>query len=280
MRSGWRVFSFAVLTLMGNQLRADVTLRYETTVEDGPMPGLPPNVFPKDLAGTFVIQVKGDLGKITRGVWTVIVDRTKDQATIVNAVTKTYATERLSEILQGGTGLDVATVTGRTAVIQGIQAEEKRDRSISVWVSKFEEAGRVPAVAEMARFRRSYGPAMPFPMRSNGLDEINAMLAELLRRRTLILRVTIEITPLTKIHQQLLELSTRPLYVSAFKPPTGYSAVSLPQVLKPVAPEPPESVSVGNAGPTRPTLFDGVVSYTAEDGTRKRIDVGKRCTDL
>jgi len=180
-------FLFAALfSIAASLLRADVTIRYETT-------------FKSALAGTAgfmpgpqqsTVRMKGNRGVTTEDGLTTIVDFAKQQITVVDMAHLKYATipaaqysGRMAGAFPVGASLHSkaeSRATGRTEVIQGVPASEKEfivtidvpvpnvasgpggtplppismKMTIQMWTAQPDAVLRVPAVRELTGFQQ------------------------------------------------------------------------------------------------------------------------------
>jgi hypothetical protein len=194
----------ALVLSMAPALRADVTLRYETTFK--PAAALQPMMEQATKAmqagagagAATSIRMKGNQGYTTAGNLIEIFDFTKGDVTLVDPANKTFAALPLSQLMDkmaaampdtppqqmqmiqqllGSMKTNVdSKVTGKTAEIQGVQAEEREvtftldiplppgmvkqtGPSMSmklvmhIWTAKKEEALRVPAIRELTGYQ-------------------------------------------------------------------------------------------------------------------------------
>src|SRR5271157_3683247 len=152
MTCRFRSFAFAfLLALTLSVVRADVTLRYKMEVKANP--GLPAQGVAGAVPQETVLRVKGGKGFSTFMGYNSIVGFAAREITLLDTATKRYAkmtadqfgdemARAMPEIpadARGGmagmagmkAGVSPARVTGRTAVIQGLEAEE-REIAISI----------------------------------------------------------------------------------------------------------------------------------------------------
>jgi hypothetical protein len=190
-----RVFaSVFLIPLTLPLLHADVTLRYKTEIKMNPtlpaqmtaVMGGADSIIPKDR----VLQLKDGKGFSTAPGYNSITDFTTQEITLLDGITSRYAklkASQLSGVLAGAapkmpaeataamaslkTEVSPARVTGRTAVIQGVETEE-REIVISIagpavpnmpsgpmvkvvmqlWTAKPGEVLRVPAIRELTGY--------------------------------------------------------------------------------------------------------------------------------
>lgn len=185
----------ALAVMAAPALRADVTIRYQS--EFKPTAALQP------LMGQFMkaaqagseqsVRMKGSKAYTTAGNWIQIFDFVKEEVTLIDPAHKTFATLPVSQLADKMAGALPATAqtpdvqqvlasikshvdskaTGKTAEIQGVQAEE-REVTITmdlpmpasmnqtgpsvrlvmhIWTPKKEEALRVPAIRELTGYQ-------------------------------------------------------------------------------------------------------------------------------
>jgi len=174
---------------------ADVTVRYKAEVK--PNPGLPAQMVESIAKGVSVslppesvLQIKGDKGYSTIGAFRSIIDLKTKQITAIDPDERRYATsdtqhfaEEAGKVLSelppearaamGAMKISSdSRVTGRSATIQGIEAEE-REATVSI------EAPPVPNLPPGPMIKM----AMQFWTAKPGQEERNPALKEVLRRR-------------------------------------------------------------------------------------------------
>lgn len=241
-------YIWAIMVLVAPGLRADVTIRYQS--EFKPSASLQPLMeqFMKTLqtATSSSVIVKGNQAYTTTGRMTQIFDFAKGDMTLIDPAHKTFTTlpvaqfadkmagaiPQMSSQQMQGIGQAMAMiksnvdskVTGKTAEIQGVQAEEREitltmdfpmpgttqngpamKMVIHLWTAKKEEALRVPAIRELTGYqawqRYIMNPAGVFEKMAGkmpGVSEIIApLLAEMFKNQAVILRTHMEIyTPI------------------------------------------------------------------------------------
>ncbi|MGD0359746.1 MAG: hypothetical protein ABSC93_02690 [Bryobacteraceae bacterium] len=240
---------FALIVLVASGLRADVTIRYQS--EFKPSAALQPIMeqFMKTMqtATNSSVIVQGNRAYTTTGNWTQIFDFAKGEMTLVDPAHKTFTTlpvaqfadkmagamPQMSSQQMQGIGQALASiksnvdskVTGKTAEIQGVQAEEREvtltmdfplppgmtqngpamKMVIHIWTAKNEEAMRVPAIRELTGYqawqRYIMNPAGVFEKvagKMPGVSEIiGPLLTEMFKNQAVILRTHMEIyTPI------------------------------------------------------------------------------------
>jgi len=237
MRNKW----IAVVVLLAPLLRGDATLRYHTDVKTAAgVPGLPAGGGP-DLAGVrdMVVRIKGNKAYSTQGNLTSIMDLTTQDMTLIDTVHKRFAkvsasqyaeqvkaaiptipSEARTALASMKTSVDTRS-TGRTATIQGIQAEEHEfvltmdlppggppqagplmKMFMQIWTAKPEEAQRVPALQEFQNYTASATSSMnPMEMVRQvfsalpGLgDSLGSMVADMSKSGSMSMRVHTEVT--------------------------------------------------------------------------------------
>jgi hypothetical protein len=277
-----------LLLIAPSFLRADATIRYKTEM-DSPVavPALP---------ATSLIYMKGNKGVTVSGDMTTIADFAKQEITLVDTVRKKYATipaseygDRISQAVAqvAGTGQTAAAAeifnsmkvtceskrSGRSEVIQGVQAEE-REQTCSlaielpeslkqastavtgagvkfvthIWFAAPAERARVPALWQLSGFE-FWSKYFANPMEAMGKfmpGGMAAMLADMRKDQSAILRLNMEAymdmpsipggaaaaglptitpgSPMIKMTQEIVELSTSPLDDSLFRVPDDCAA--------------------------------------------------------
>ena len=237
MRNRW----IALVVVLAPLLRGDATLRYRTDVKTASgVPGLPVGGGP-DPAGTrdLLVRIKGNKAYSTQGNLTSIMNLTTQDMTLIDAVHKRFATVSASQYAEQvkaalptipteartalasmKTSVDTRN-TGRTATIQGIQAEEHEfvltmdlppggppqagplmKMLMQIWTAKPEEAQRVPALQEFQNYTASATSSMnPMEMVRQvfsalpGLgDSLGSMVADMSKSGSMSMRVHTEVT--------------------------------------------------------------------------------------
>jgi len=178
-------------------LRADVTIRYQSELQ--------PSAAFESMMGQFMksvqagsaqsVQMKGSKAYTTTGNWIQIFDFVKEEVTLIDPAHKTFATLPVSQLADKMAGAMpqashaptpelqqamasiktnvTSKVTGKTAEIQGVQAEE-REVTVTmaipmpaattnagpsvrlvmhIWTARKEEALRVPAIRELTGYQ-------------------------------------------------------------------------------------------------------------------------------
>ncbi len=219
--------------------RADATLRYHTEIQTTPL--IPAGTLDQTLASMrdMAVQIKGNKAFSSQGSLTSIVDLTTQEMILVDVANNRFATttagqygqqvktaipavpEQARALLDSMKSHFESRSTGRTDVIQGIQAEEQEfvltmDMALpggpampspfmkmvmQVWTAKPEEAQRVPALQEF----KNYTAIASFSMNSTeaiqqilsimpGMgDGFSAMMAEMSKKGAMSLRMHTEI---------------------------------------------------------------------------------------
>ena len=237
MRHKWIV----LIAVLAPLLRGDATLRYRTDVKTAAgVPGLPGGGIP-DLGGMrdMVVRIKGNKAYSTQGNMTSIMDLTTQDMTLIDNVHKRFAkasasqyaeqvkaampvmpTEARTALASMKTSVDTRN-TGRTATIQGIQAEEHEfvltmdlppggppqagplmKMLMQIWTAKPEEALRVPVLQEFQNYTASATSTMnPMEMVKQvfsalpGLgDSLGSMIADMSKSGSMSMRVHTEVT--------------------------------------------------------------------------------------
>src|SRR5436190_3680177 len=230
-----------VVVALAPLLRGDATLHYHTEVSTAAaVPGLPAGGGP-DLAGIrdMVVRIKGNKAYSTQGNMTSIMDLTTQEMTLIDTVHKRFAkvsasqyaeqvkaaipaipTEARTALASTKTSADTRS-TGRTATIQGIQAEEHEfvltmelppggppdagpmmKMRMQMWTAKPEEAQRVPALQEYQNYTASAKSTMnPMEMVKqvfSGLpglsDSLGSMIADMSNSGSTSMRIHTEVT--------------------------------------------------------------------------------------
>src|SRR5580658_5119132 len=135
--------------LLALTLRADVSIRYQSEIKPAAalQPMLEPFLKNAQLAPATSMRMKGNKGYTTAGNWIEIFDYVKQEVTLLDPEHKTFATLPLSQLgdklagaIPHGTPEQMqaaekamaamqikvdSTMTGKTAEIQGVRAEER-----------------------------------------------------------------------------------------------------------------------------------------------------------
>jgi len=237
MRTKW----IALVVVLAPLLRGDATLRYHTDVKTAAgVPGLPAGGGP-DLAGMrdMLVRIKGNKAYSTQGNLTSIMDLTTQDMTLIDTVHKRFAkvsasqyaeqvkaaiptipSEARTALASMKTSVDTRS-TGRTATIQGIQAEEHEfvltmdlppggppqagplmRMLMQIWTAKPEETQRVLALQEVQNYTASATSTMnPMEMVKQvfsalpGLgDSFESMIADMSKSGSMSMRVHTEVT--------------------------------------------------------------------------------------
>jgi hypothetical protein len=261
MRQLHRCAGFVLLLApLAPSMRADVTLRYHTDIKTTGAIGvsIPLN---QTLGGMrdMVIRIKGNKAYSSQGNLFSIMDLMTQQLILVDAPHKRFATvpasqyaeqvksvipaipEQARAVFASMKSNLVFRSTGRTAVIQGIQAEEQEfvltidlplpgappmpgpfmKMVMQVWTAKPEEARRVPTLQEFKNYTASASSAMnPAEMMKQVLgglpgmgDSIGAMLEEVSKQGSMSLRMHAE------LFMPVLALMSRQLPQQPGQPP-------------------------------------------------------------
>jgi hypothetical protein len=231
-------------------LRADVTLRYETEFKPAaalqPMMEQAMKTMQTASGSATTIRMKGNQGYTTSGNWIEIFDFTKGDVTVVDPASKTFAALPLSQLgdkmagampqatSQGMQAVQQilasmkshvdSTMTGKTAEIQGVQAEEREvtltldiplpagmakstgpdinmKLVMHIWAAKKEEALRLPAIRELTGYqawqRYIMSPAGMFEKLAGKMpgmaNVLGPFLEELSKNQAVMLRTHTEI---------------------------------------------------------------------------------------
>jgi hypothetical protein len=198
-----------------SSLRADVTVRYETTITLSPL--MPPEAqaqLKKSGTAPITMLVKGSKGLTRSGSFASVTDLAKQTTLVMNSDQKTYASATMGDYEQAVSLLvpkpsaetqnllaNMETKfesknTGRTATIRGILAEERQivvsisskagtDQEapgqlmrmvLNLWSAAPNQAAQVPALAEVERFTALSQTAMdPTAMFQQILGPYSAM---------------------------------------------------------------------------------------------------------
>jgi hypothetical protein len=233
------VFLLVAIMPLAAPLRADATLRYHTDIQTSAF--LPAASLDQALGGIrdMVIRIKGNKAYSSQGNLSSIMDLMTQDLTLVDAAHKRFATVPASQYAEQvktavpavpdqaraalasmKTNLE-SRLTGRTATIQGIEAEEHEfvltmemplpgapqfasplmKMVMQVWTAKPEEAQRVPALQEfknyMASANSAMNPAEMIKQVLSGLpgmsDNLGTMFAELTKNGAMSLRMHTEL---------------------------------------------------------------------------------------
>ena len=189
MACRFRAFaSIFLLPLTLSVVHADVTLRYKMEIK--PNPGLPAQMAAAATSQESVLRLKGGKGVSSSMGYTSIIDFTTKEITVLDTAGKRYAkmtadqfaeemgrampempAEARASMSSMKADVSPARATGRTAVIQGVEAEE-REIAVSIegpamanmppgpmvkmvmqlWRAKPGEATRVPAIRELTGY--------------------------------------------------------------------------------------------------------------------------------
>lgn len=206
----FRAFAFVFLApLTLAVVRADVTLRYKMEIKTNP--ALPAQMAAGALPQESLLRLKGGKGSSSSMGYTSIVDFATQEITVLDTATKRYAKmthDRFGEEMgrampempaqaraaMSSLKADVspARLTGRTAVIQGIEAEEREiamsvegpampnmppgpmvKMVIQLWSAKPGEAVRVPAIRELTGYALwSYATMNPTAFMSKTMRQL------------------------------------------------------------------------------------------------------------
>jgi len=242
-----------VLLLAGlaPSVRADATLRYHTDIQTSA--AIPAAAFDQALSGMrdIVLRVKGTKAISSQGNLTSIMDVTTQDVILVDATHKRFAQGQASQFTQQAksmvpevpeqarafmasmkTNLESHS-TGRTATIQGIQADEHEfvlsidmampggpptaspfmKITMQVWTAQPDEAQRVPALQEIKNYTTSASSNMnPVEMVKQILgampgmgDGLSAMMGEMTKNAGVTMRIHAEVSApfLSLMSQQL-----------------------------------------------------------------------------
>jgi len=256
---GRRAAVVILLASISPVLRADATLRYHTDIQTTAL--IPTAALDQTLAGLrdMVVRIKGNKASSSLGKVTSIVDLTTKEMILVDVANKRFATmsvgqygqqvktalpalpAQASAILNSMKSRFESRNTGRTEVIQGIQAEEQEfvlsvDMALPggpatpspfmkmvmhVWTAKPEELQRVPVLQEF----KSYSSTAGISMNSTDVikqilsimpgmgDGVNTMMAEMSKTGGVSLRMRTEVAMpfLATMMQQMPEQARQSL---------------------------------------------------------------------
>ncbi|HUE23304.1 MAG TPA: hypothetical protein VMQ86_16580 [Bryobacteraceae bacterium] len=226
-------------------LYADVTIRYQSAMKlSGPLQPLMEKLGKAVQSGSpSSIRMKGNKGYTTAGNWTEVFDFVKQEVTLIDPAQKTFTTMPASQLADKMAGAfpqaasaqmqaaqqalaSIKTkvdskMTGNTAEIQGVQAEEREvtvtmdmpmptvvnqpDASLKmvmhIWTAKKEEALRVPAIRELTGYQawqkyilNPVGVLQKLGGKLPGMSNvIGPMIEEIFKNPSVILRTRVEI---------------------------------------------------------------------------------------
>jgi hypothetical protein len=227
-----------LLAPLAPSMRADATLRYHTDIQTAPL--IPAAALDQALGGMrdMVIRIKGNKAGSSLGNLTSIMNLTTQELALVDASNKRFAAvpaaqyaeqaksavpampDQARAILASMKSNLESHSTGRTAAIQGIQAEEYEfvltidmampggpatpapfmKMVMQVWTALPEEAQRVPALQEFKNYTASAAANNPTEMIKqilSGLpgmgDSIGAMVEEISKKGATTLRMHAEV---------------------------------------------------------------------------------------
>jgi hypothetical protein len=227
----------ALALLLAPGVRADVTIRYQS--EFKPAAALQPilqQLMKATVAGSETsLRMQGNKGYVTVGNWTEVFDFVKGEVTLVDPAHKTFAALPVSQLADKMAGAmpqmtseqmqalesvktDVGSrITGKTAEIQGVQAEEREvtltvdlplpgmnqtgpgmKLVMHIWTAKQAEALRVPAIRELTGYqawqRYFMNPAGMIGKMMPGMNKtIGPMIEEMFKNQSVILRTRMEV---------------------------------------------------------------------------------------
>lgn len=238
------VMTFAICGAQA--LHADVTLRYQTEIKPAAVlePFLGPLQKAMEAQASTSVQMKGNLGFTQMGKWSEIIDFVKGEATLLDPAHKTYAkvpltglmdklagalsqqssqqSEAMNQVMASiKTHVD-SKVTGKTAEIEGIQAEEREvvftmdipmpsnmpqqsgpsvKLVVDIWTAKKDENLRVQALRELAGYyawqKYVMNPAGIFDKLAGQMPGMKAAMGplvdEMFKNQSVILRTHMEI---------------------------------------------------------------------------------------
>ena len=294
----------ALATCAAPALRADVTIRYQETVKTAaPLPGQAAPTPPLDSSST--VQMKGHHGVMIDDDSTTLVDFDRQELTLIDPVHRKYATIPGSQYtarmagsmpqLDSGPGGPMTSKvesrrTGRTEVIQGIPAEEREvtltvqiatpegatlpptslKMVVQLWTAQQDAVLRNPAIRELTAFQQwqNYflSPVEMIQKVAPSDAGGNALLEELTKRQSLVLRMDMRIYPpsmaaltglpadsdaaVMSMHSEVVEISTAPIPDSVFQIPAGFTATTFDEVMNG---REPQATRAANASAPEPT---------------------------
>jgi hypothetical protein len=208
MACRFRAFASAFLmALTLSMVRADVTLRYKMELKANPaLPAQMARVMPQET----VVRLKGGKGFSTSMEFNSIIDFTTKEMTLLDTAGKRYAklpydqygeevarampempAEARAALPSMKAEISPARVTGRTAVIQGVEVEERQivvsvegpampnmppnpmvKMVVQLWSAKTGEVMRVPAIRELTGYSLwSYATMNPTASMSKAMNQ-------------------------------------------------------------------------------------------------------------
>jgi hypothetical protein len=236
--------ALALVLWLSSGLRADVTIRYQSEFKPSAalQPILEQVMKSVETGSTSSVRMKGNKAYTTSGNWIQIFDFAKQEVTLVDSAHKTYAAFPISQFADQMAGaIPQATseqmkaaqqalasvkssvdskMTGNTAEIQGIQAEERQvtltmelpmpttnqssagiKMAMHIWTPKKEEVLRVPAIRELTGYQawqryviNPVGILDKLLGKMPGMsDSIGSMFDEIYKNPSVILRMRVEI---------------------------------------------------------------------------------------
>lgn len=274
-----RIFPAAIsvaLLLAPSFVRGDATIRYKTEVTSAlPFPAT-------ELTG--ITYMKGNKGATVSSGEIIVADFVKNEITLIDTERKRYVTipasefaTRMAEMMPKADTADGqipgspqtkcdSHKTGRTEVIQGVQAEEREQTCwqeikltegtqqepaavadlggkfvTHVWSASPSERARVPALWQLSGYELWQKYFMnPTQTEDRIMGGMSSMMEDLQPDQSAILRLTMEMymktpppgvtttasEPTMKMTQEIVELSTAPLDDSLFQVPADYAATT------------------------------------------------------
>jgi hypothetical protein len=226
-----RIFA-TVLALFVSSLNADVTIRYKSEVKSS-LPAMIPNTALANIQPDTTLRIKGSKSYNEIGRASFISDTAGKELILVDTAGKKYASTTMDEYLRAldsavsiherakstlaafkSKGAD-SKATGRTATIQGIEAEERQIEwslegpampnmplgsirfVMQIWVSKESEAARVPALRELAAYNQSalsaVGGIKKFQDMLPGWGDLASLMHDVAKSNSVMLRRHIDL---------------------------------------------------------------------------------------
>ena len=228
-----------LLAAAAGSLCADVTVRYKSEIKSPFMQAMPGEMqaqLQSMMPSSTSTRVKGNKGISEMGWMSAIMDLSAHQIVLLNNTGKKYAisaddqytksvTQSVPEVPEAARAALASpktktetNVTGRTATIQGIEAEEREIVTtidgptmpgmppisirmvMQVWMAKASEVDRVPALKELAAYTSAnYSTFNPMgtlqkmlAMLPGAGDSMTSLIAEMTRKDSVMMRMHIE----------------------------------------------------------------------------------------
>lgn len=285
--------SFAILVLASfslSTLDADVTARYKTEITINPATAAMTAGAVKgaELAAPQEtgIRLKNGKGFSSSSGFSSIIDFPAKELTVLDHATMRYAKMTSAQFVEEAAkaipempadarsamaatkiSLSAPRLTGRTATIQGVEAEEREivvssayalavRMVMQLWTAKASEVQRVPAIRELTEYSL-YTWVTTNPVSSMekiikplpGFGSVFQPIMEEMKTWMPILRVHMDVfmpgsagldnsAPFFQINQELVELSTAPVPDGVFEIPAGYQEASPSELVQALWPRP------------------------------------------